>query len=203
MAHLKDSVVQTIGASKTNVLISQPWQPDDRKNIFAEVYLSAATLTNAITLKLMGSFDGKKFFAIGDQSHVSVASIVCASATDIANATETFTENSHGKETGHPMIYLAGTAAPAGLVDGTVYYIISVTANTFKLAASYDDAINGTAVAITTDGTGNQTFIDARYRIRMVESDATDAAQLPVPPYIALGVTTGASDSVTVSEVYA
>lgn len=198
----RDLVAQAIGASKTNALISNGWQPDDRKNMFVEIYLSAVTQAAGITLKLMGSFDGKKFYVVGDQSHATLTSMTCASATDIANATDTFTENSHAKETGTPVIYKAGTAACAGLTTDTVYYIISVTANTFKLAASYEDAINGVAVNITTDGTGNQIFWDARYRLRMVESDATDAAQLPVPPYVAVAVTTGAGDSITVSEVY-
>jgi len=192
----------SVAASKSNVIVSKIWQPANRLNILVQVYLSAVTQTNAITLKLLESFDGKRFFTVGDQSQVTLTSMTCASASDIANATDTFTENSHGRQTGHPVIFKAGTAAPTGLTDNTVYYIINVTANTFKLAASYEDAINGTAVNITTDGTGNQVFWDARYEIRMVESDATDSAQLPVAQYIAVAVDTGASDTITVSEVY-
>ena len=193
----------SVGASKTQVVVSESVKFSDLKNVRVAIELSAVAITNAITFMLLQAFDGTKYFQVGDQSEVSVSQMDLASATDIANATETFTETSHGRQTGQPVIFEAGTAGPTGLVDGQKYYVINVTANTFKLAESYRQAIEGVAVSISDDGTGTQTFYDAYYEIRMVESDSSDAAQLPLSDYVVVGCTTGASDSITVSEIYA
>jgi len=190
-----------VGASKTNKKASKRWIAIDRLNILVEVRISAVTEATGITLKLLESSNGGEFHLVGDQSEVSLTSMTCASSSDIANATNTFTETTHGRITGSPVVFNAGTAAPTGLTDGDTFYIINVTANTFKLANSYERALEGNEVSISDDGTGNQVFFDARYEIRMVESDSSDAAQLPVSEYIALGVDTGSGDSITISTV--
>lgn len=49
----------------------------------------------------------------------------------------------------------AGGTMPTGLTAGRPYYLIVVSATTFKLASSYDNAIAGTAVSVTsTTGSG-------------------------------------------------
>ncbi len=78
------------------------------------------------------------------------------------NATETFTAVAHGLQTGDGpfVVSNSGGALPAGLVAGTQYWIIKVDNDNFKLAASFAEAGAGTAVAITTDGTGTHTLSD-------------------------------------------
>lgn len=80
-----------------------------------------------------------------------------------ANSTNLFTATTHALITGDGPLYVsnAGGALPAGLSATTAYYAIYVSANTFKLATSYADAGAGTAVDITTDGTGTQTLSDS------------------------------------------
>jgi hypothetical protein len=50
------------------------------------------------------------------------------------------------------------TTLPGGLAAATNYYFIKVTDSTFKLATSYANAIAGTAIDITTAGTGTHTL---------------------------------------------
>ena len=190
-------------ASTNKQIVSEVFRPMDPKNIQVGIELSAVAQSNAITFKLLESYNGSEFFEVGDQSEATLTSMSLASASDIANASDTFTETSHGRETGAPVIFEAGTAAPTGLTDGAKYYVINVTANTFKLAASYLEAVRGVPVSISDDGTGTQIFWDALYHIRMVESDATDAAQLPTLEYCVVAADAGASDTATVSNVYA
>lgn len=68
----------------------------------------------------------------------------------VANTGDLFTKSAHNLATGQTV-----TAADfsAGFTDGT-YYVIRVSATTFQLASSYANAIAGTAVAASADGTG-------------------------------------------------
>jgi hypothetical protein len=50
------------------------------------------------------------------------------------------------------------TTLPAPLATATDYYVIRVSDTTFKLATSYANAIAGTAIDITTTGTGTHTI---------------------------------------------
>ena len=52
----------------------------------------------------------------------------------------------HFLRTGFGITYKEGTSATGGLTDNTTYYIIRVSQNWVKLAASYDDALDGTAI---------------------------------------------------------
>lgn len=78
------------------------------------------------------------------------------------HGTETFTANSHGLETGDGPIRLtnAGGALPAGVSAGTDYWVIKVDANDFKLATSLENALEGTNLSITGNGTGTHTLSD-------------------------------------------
>lgn len=61
------------------------------------------------------------------------------------------TKAAHGLETGDPFVLTAATGA-TGLTVGNKYFAIKASASTFKAAASYADAIAGTAIDITVDG---------------------------------------------------
>lgn len=53
----------------------------------------------------------------------------------------------------------SGGALPAGLVANTNYFIINVSSSTFKLATTRALANAGTAIDLTTNGTGTQTVV--------------------------------------------
>lgn len=71
------------------------------------------------------------------------------------NATDTMTATLHGLLNGVIVnVSNSGGGLPAGLAAATDYYVVGATANTFQLSATS----GGSAINITTNGTGTQTF---------------------------------------------
>lgn len=90
---------------------------------------------------------------------LTVSDVTFAGDTDVDGAANTITLTAHSYVTGDAVVYDTGTeTAIGGLANTTVYYIIRQDTNTVKLATSYDNALAGTEIDITTDGTGTQTF---------------------------------------------
>ena len=83
----------------------------------------------------------------------SAIPLVVTSATDLVTAT------SHGFSTAETVtVSNTGGALPSPLAAATTYYVIRISADTFKLATSYANAIAGTAIDITTTGTGTNSL---------------------------------------------
>ena len=84
----------------------------------------------------------------------------------INTTTEVITYTGHGLATGDAIVYEdGGSTAITGLTDGTTYYAIRASADTFKVASSASNATAGTAINLT--GTGNNAqafFISAGVR---------------------------------------
>jgi hypothetical protein len=93
------------------------------------------------------------------RSHLyAFADIVLASVT---NATNTLTKNGHGLLTGDgPLNFTSAGTYPTGLSAAVSYWWIKTGANTGKLALSRADALAGTAVDFSTDGSGVLTLVD-------------------------------------------
>jgi microcystin-dependent protein len=87
-------------------------------------------------------------------------------------------------QTGQAVLYTAASGAMTGLTHNTTYYLIRVAYNQFKLATSVANANAGTAISLSSDGTGVQTFT-ATYTARTVgeqggeETHALTDAELP------------------------
>jgi len=77
--------------------------------------------------------------------------------TDICTWTST-TNYSYNILVGTRVRLTTTTTLPAPLAIATDYYVIKVTDTTFKLATTYANAIAGTAINITTTGTGTHTM---------------------------------------------
>lgn len=81
----------------------------------------------------------------------------------------------HGLYTGDGPLRLTTTGgAPAGLATGTDYFAIRSNDLSVKFATSLDNALRGTAINITTVGTGVHTIIDQATTKRVVASWCTD-----------------------------
>lgn len=78
------------------------------------------------------------------------------------HAAETIQDTGHGLLTGDGPVRLSnsGGALPAGFEEDTDYWVIKVDNDNLKLASSQANALAGTAVAITDDGTGTHTMSD-------------------------------------------
>lgn len=61
-------------------------------------------------------------------------------------------------QTGQAIFYDTTGSVITGLTDATTYYVIRVTATTFSLASSVANANAGTVIALSSDGSGTQTF---------------------------------------------
>jgi hypothetical protein len=85
------------------------------------------------------------------------------------DATDTLTAIAHGLRTGDgPVRVSTDDTLPAGLVAGTDYWVIRVSANEFRLGASRDLAAAGTPVALTSNGTGNHAIGDRPTTTRVI-----------------------------------
>lgn len=79
-----------------------------------------------------------------------------------ANAsTDELTCSSHGYSDGDPVIVTSTTTLPTPLAESTEYYIIVVDANTFQLAETHGDAIDGTEIDLTDTGSGTHSVYAA------------------------------------------
>ncbi len=83
---------------------------------------------------------------------------VLASSTDINTTNGILTETTHGFVTGDLGQLTTSSALPTGFSLSTNYFVIKVTADTYRLASSLANATAGTYIRPTTTGTGNQTF---------------------------------------------
>jgi hypothetical protein len=121
---------------------------------------SAGLRTNngAVTFNVPG---GTTVYFIGMADSASVntfygysgvgASLLNGVATVVAS-TDIFTAPAHGLANGDRVFVMdPGGTLPAGLAEGTVYFVVSSTTNTFQLSATS----GGAAVDVTADGTVN------------------------------------------------
>lgn len=85
-----------------------------------------------------------------------------------AAGTEIFTKAGHTLQTGDGPFQVSnsGGALPAGIAAVTDYWIIRIDANTFYLATSLANAVAGSHLSISTDGTGTQTISDTGSTVR-------------------------------------
>jgi hypothetical protein len=119
-----------------------------KENLIDGTNVTGETTSDAIDMR---QYTGYAIQAIWDVNTPS-AKAFTAAATDIC------TTATHGYTTGLKGQASTTTTLPAGLAAATDYYVIVLTANTFKLASSLENALAGTAVDITDAGTGTHTF---------------------------------------------
>lgn len=76
-------------------------------------------------------------------------------------ASNQLTITGHALQTGDgPFQFTTTDTLPTGIELATDYWAIVIDANTIQIAASLDDALNGTAVAFSDGGTGTHTLSD-------------------------------------------
>jgi len=85
-------------------------------------------------------------------------------SSDIDVSADTITAREHRFVTGQRVTYgNGGGTDPTGLSNGTVYYIIVEDRHTFKLAANASDAASGSAINISTQGSGASHTINVAF----------------------------------------
>lgn len=81
-----------------------------------------------------------------------------APATSVDTRTDVLAIPSHGHKTGSKVKYSTAGDAVGGLTNGSSYFVIASNSNTLKLATSLANALAGTAIDLTSRGTGTQTL---------------------------------------------
>lgn len=129
-------------------------------SISGEVLGSGTVSISQDDTKIIGV--GTNFTAVfspGDTLFVYVPeTYVLKTVTAVNTTTNVFTSAGHGLIDGSPVLMAAVTAAPAGTVNGNIYYTrstgLAIPTNEFQLHPTYDDAINNTNIInVTTAGT--------------------------------------------------
>lgn len=88
------------------------------------------------------------------------------------------TATGHGWTTGDVVqVSNVGGGPPSGLSPATNFYVIRLTANTFKLATTFANALAGTAIDLTTDGFGTHTVAAGQTFTASYEIDAATNLQ--------------------------
>lgn len=114
-----------------------------------DLELWAAAATNLTVAELLGGT-------------LQAKTIAATEADSTTHGSDIFTETAHTLLTGDGPIQLTTSGTlPAGLSLATDYWIIKATDDTFKLALSLANALAGTAINFTTDGTGAHTYTGA------------------------------------------
>lgn len=170
---------------------------------------TSVTNTDIITTLNSSAYNVDMTSAFQLQSAVTVntyTAAVYASATDIDNTTERFTKTAHGFPTGLKGQFTTSSALPTGLSTSTDYFVIKIDANTVQFATSLVNAQAGTAINITTDGTGNQTFTPtalagATVKLQYSISDASLAAGVWTDVAAATSISTTANIGIAASTV--
>lgn len=111
---------------------------------------------------ISGTASPKYALALGTMTNKRRPLVVADLTFTAASGTDLLTATAHGLETGDGPIRVSnsGGALPTGLAAATDYWVIKVSADTFKLATSLTNAYAGTAIDITADGSGTQTLSD-------------------------------------------
>ena len=139
-----DTLVYKSGASGSSVTLDTSG---------GNVSTTNNTLTNT-TLDALDEGTAIVYSAAGNGSAVTI------NTTAPSNNIITHT-TAHGFSTGDAVTYSASGTAVTGLTDSTVYYVVKVDANSFKLATSYENAAGKTQSVISltaTNGSATDTF---------------------------------------------
>lgn len=174
--------VRSYNEFETLAYADQYGQPDDYRYIIrnpsgdgAKIVLFPTSRETAILSPQANTFTPVKRWYLRQANRIPILgeyipvyeqfipSAVSASGNTLA-ITETYVTGDAVKITAD----FPGGTMPAPLVSGTTYYVISVSSTSIKLATSKVNAVTGTAIDLTTAGSGtfsiaiaaNQTLID-------------------------------------------
>ncbi len=131
--------------------------------------LAARTLasTTSQTIDLLG------LDTVALQVNYANATTAAKVFTVLSQVDDTLTMTAHGQVTGSKGQCTTTTLLPTTLALATDYFIIVVDANTVKLASSLANAVAGTAVDITSAGTGVQTFTPTTSTGNVIKAQAS------------------------------
>lgn len=120
----------------------------------------------AITSTTYGVGDGSTTFNLPDlRSRIPVGAgtgtkvaTFASRASNVITVTGLSNASNNEFQTGQAVVYVTSGTVITGLTSSTTYYIVRVSNTTFSLATTLANAIAGTVITLSSDGTGTQTF---------------------------------------------
>jgi len=109
---------------------------------------------------LAGTFEGYAFQSRNSDlpDDFSIVSAEYVSSSDVDTGADSITvANSY--TTGDPIIFRTSGTVPTGLANNTTYYVIVLSATEIQLATSEANALAGTEINITSQGSGTHSLI--------------------------------------------
>ena len=118
------------------------------------------TMSNGFDTLAVRDFDANGVMVPGTDRLVGLSSTTPIAITGINAGTNTITAPMHGLSTGDPVFFNTTGNIPGGLHEaGAFFAIVGANANTLQLAETANDAAMGTAINITSAGSGTQTLV--------------------------------------------
>lgn len=143
-----------VNATKYQIQVDGPGITSTLVSITSDGSATLQKINNALLVAL-NAVTGANYAATFAPFTFSDFTFTADSTTDAAAAT------AHGLNTGDGPVRVSnsGGALPAGLAAATDYWIVKVDADHFKFATSFANALAGTVIDLTTNGTGTQTLV--------------------------------------------
>lgn len=120
----------------------------------------------------------------------AVAASRLSSVVTFTDAGELVNWTAHGLKTGTPCVF-TGTTAPTGLTLGVTYWVIEASADTFQVASSLENALDGTEVTFTTGASAVTCTAYPQGLSAVVTFDATGGAAEDIVSWAAHGFPAG------------
>jgi hypothetical protein len=152
--YLKDSIYYTRlpTADPTTLFAAKAFYP------VGSIYMATVS-TNPATLLGFGTWiaygAGRVLVGAGTGSVVATFASRSSNVITVTGLTDIALNEF---QTGQAVLYTAASGAMTGLTHNTTYYLIRVSNTTFSLATTLALAQAGTAISLSSDGTGVQTF---------------------------------------------
>lgn len=112
-----------------------------------------------------GSVDGTHFTLPDMRSRTpvgagtgTVVATFASRASNVITVTGPSNISDNDFQTGQPVLYHSSSSVMTGLTNDTTYYLIRTGNLTFSLASSLANAVAGTAISLSSDGSGTQIF---------------------------------------------
>mgnify|MGYP006348318351 FL=1 len=120
----------------------------------------------AITSTTYGVGDGSTTFNLPNLSSRSVVGVgagtkvatFASRSSNVITVTGLTNAVNNESQTGQAVTYVTTGSVITGLTSSTVYYVVRVSNTTFSLATTLANAIVGTVISLSSDGSGTQTF---------------------------------------------
>lgn len=126
---------------------------------------SQTTLAGGVGVAPYSAFSGYSAITAGytvmdaDGYRVINATTAPSALTFSSRSSDTVTfTGAHGMVTGTPIQFTGSGTAPTGLTNYAIYYAIVTSSTACKFATSIENAIAGTAVTLSGDGSGTRTW---------------------------------------------